>query len=119
MTKRVLLLGLTAAVVDDAKQQLHLPELELLAGNSVDDVRAAFSQADINHVIMGGGLDLETRLEVVRLAFQSSDLATIHMKDQRSGPEGFLPFVRSVVVGLADYVPELSPNARLRAQPPT
>jgi hypothetical protein len=76
----------------------------------------ALIEGDLDQVVMGGGLDLETRVEVVREVFQSSDRATIHMKDQVSGPDGFLPFVRSVVLGLQNYEPQLSPRAVLRAQ---
>jgi hypothetical protein len=63
---------------------------------------------------MGGGLEI--RLEVVREVFQSSDRATVHLKDHLSGPEGFLPFVRSVLRGLQDYAPQESPRAILRAR---
>jgi hypothetical protein len=118
MPKRVLLLGVLASVVDEAKQQLHLADIEFLGGAEVDDVRSAFAQADIDHVIMGGGLDLETRLAIVREVFRSSDRATVHMKDQMSGPEGFLPFVRAVLLGLGDYEPQESPHAVLRARRP-
>jgi hypothetical protein len=116
--KRILLLGVLPTVLDDVQQQLQMPDTEFLGGNGVDDVRSAFANADIDHVIMGGGLDLETRVEVVREVFQSSDRATVHLKDHMSGPEGFLPFVRSVLVGLKDYQPQESPRAVLRAQRP-
>jgi hypothetical protein len=33
--------------------------------------------------------------------FLASDTATVHMKDAASGPDGFLPFARSVFAGLA------------------
>jgi len=42
---------------------------------------------------------------MVREVFQSSDRATVHVKDQMSGPEGFLPFVRAVLGGLGGYEP--------------
>jgi hypothetical protein len=118
MTKRILLLGATAAPLEDVQQQLQKPDIEFLGGTGVDDVRSAFGQGDIDHVIVGGGIDLETRLEMVREVFQSSDRATVHMKDQMSGPEGFLPFVRSVLLGLDDYEPHESPRAILRARHP-
>src|SRR5919201_1498126 len=114
MTKRILLLGVMAAILEDVQQQLQKPDIEFLGGTGVDDVRSAFGQGDIDHVIVGGGIDLETRLEMVREVFQSSDRATVHMKDHMSGPEGFLPFVRSVLVGLKDYEPQESPRAVLR-----
>jgi hypothetical protein len=100
------------------QQQLQMPDIEFLGGTGVDDVRSAFARADIDHVIVGGGLDLETRLEMVREVFQSSDRATVHLKDHLSGPEGFLPFVRSVLLGVKDYEPQASPRAVLRAQRP-
>ena len=68
-------------------------------------MRSAFADADIDHVIMGAALDLETRLEIVREIFQASDTTTVHLKDFASGSDGFLPFVRSVLTGLADYEP--------------
>ena len=52
---------------------------------------------------MGAGLELEARLEIVREVFLASDRTTVHMKDVASGPEGFLPFVRAVVGGLAGF----------------
>jgi hypothetical protein len=118
VTKRILLLGVKATLLDDVRQQVQMPDVELLAGTAMDDVRSAFAHADLDHVIVGGGLDLETRLEMVREVFQSSDRATVHLKDHRSGPEGFLPFVRAVLVGLQDYEPQESPQAVLRAQRP-
>jgi hypothetical protein len=118
MTKRILLLGVMAAILEDVQQQLQKPDMELLGGTGVDDVRSAFGQADIDHVIVGGRIDLETRLEMVREVFQSSDRATVHVKDQMSGPEGFLPYVRSVLLGLDDYEAQESPRAILRARHP-
>jgi hypothetical protein len=103
MPKNVLLLGRTAIVVDDVRQQLSMPDIQFFGGSGVDDVRSAFAQAHIDHVIMGAGIDLETRLEIIREIFSSSDTTTVHMKDYASGPQAFLPFVRSVLSGLKDY----------------
>jgi hypothetical protein len=72
----------------------------------------------IDHVIIGGGLDLEARAAMVRAVFQSSNRATVHMKDQMSGPEGFLPFAGAMPGGLGGYQPGESPNAILRARRP-
>jgi hypothetical protein len=101
-TTTVLILGRRHSVVDDAEHQLELdlPGIHLLEGTSIDDVRSAFSRAKIDHVIMGAGIDLETRLQIIREIFQTSDTTTVHMKDRATGPEGFLPFIRSVLRGL-------------------
>ena len=100
MTKKILLLGRTTIVLDDTQQQLERADIQLFAGTSIEDIRAVFAQANIDHVIMGGGIALETRLEMVRAIFQASDTTTVHMKDHASGLQGFLPFVRSVLRGL-------------------
>ena len=100
MTISVLLLGKKAIVVEDAKSQLHLPDLRLFAATNLDEVRLAFEQAEIDHVIMGAGLDIDLRLKMIRTIFQISETTTVHMKDVASGPEGFLPFVRAVLTGL-------------------
>ena len=103
MTKHILLLGRTGVVVEDVQQQLDTADLQLFAGTGIEDVRSAFARTHIDHVIMGAGIDLETRLEIVREIFQGSDTTTVHMKDRASGPQGFLPFVRAVLRGLQDY----------------
>ena len=102
MTKNILLLGRTAMVIDDAQKQLHMPDIQLFGGTGIEDVRSTFAQANIDHVFMGAGIDLETRLQIVREIFQLSDTTTVHMKDRGSGPQGFLPFVRAVLGGLKD-----------------
>jgi hypothetical protein len=57
MARRVLLLGRLGVVVEDAQQQLRMPDVQLLVATGLDEVRSAFAQADIDHVIMGAGLD--------------------------------------------------------------
>ncbi len=103
MTKNILLLGRTEVVIDDVQHQLDRADIQLFGGTGIEDVRSAFARANIDHVIMGAGIDLETRLQIVREIFQLSDTTTVHMKDRVSGPQGFLPFVRSVLRGLKDY----------------
>ncbi len=118
MAKTVLLLGVRADVLETVRQELEVPGIEFLGGTGVADVGPAFRRADIDHVIIGGGLDLEARAVMVRAVFQSSDRATVHLKDQMSGPEGFLPFVRAVLGGLGGDEPAESPSAILRAGRP-
>ncbi|MGZ3666166.1 MAG: hypothetical protein ACXVDA_16985 [Ktedonobacterales bacterium] len=102
MTKYILLLGRTSIVVENVQHQLQMPDIQLFGGTGLDDVWSLFARTSIDHVIIGGGLELETRLEIVREIFRLSDTTTVHMKDVASGPEGFLPFVRSVLRGLQD-----------------
>jgi hypothetical protein len=118
MARRVVILGLRPDLVAGFRRDLDLVDVELLTGSDLDDLRAAFVEEDVDHVILGGGLDVATRAEAVREVFRLSDRATLHMKDQLSGPEGFVPFVRAVLRGVADYDPQPSPNSILRAQRP-
>ncbi|WP_143590966.1 hypothetical protein [Thermoactinospora rubra] len=101
MTKAVLLVGRKAVVVEDAQRRLDLPGVRVLSATGVEEVRRAFAAGPVDHVVMGAGLDLATRLEIVRVVFESSDATTVHMKDSATGPEGFLPFARSILKGLS------------------
>ena len=79
-----------------------LANATFIGGAGIDDVRSAFAQQTIDHVILGAGIDIEKRLEIIREVFLLSATTTVHMKDQASGPRGFLPFVRALVVALSD-----------------
>lgn len=103
MTAHVLLLGKTRTVIDGVIDQLHPPGVELYGGTGIDDVRSAFARAGIDHVLTGAGLDLDTRLAIVREVFSLSGTTTIHLKDSASGAEGMAPFVRAVLGGLAGW----------------
>lgn len=100
----VLLLGRTTMVLDTAREELRRngqPDVRLLSGTSAADAREVFdTEQRVDHVFMGAGLDLEARLEIVRTAFEASQVTTVHLKDAASGPEGFLPFVTSVLTSL-------------------
>ena len=97
---KVLLLGKGGIVVAEVQDHLSTPGVQLFGGGSIEDLRATFAETKIDHVIMGAGLPLEVRLEIVREIFLLSNTTTVHMKDYDSGPEGFVPFVRSVFTGL-------------------
>jgi len=100
MGKTVLLLGLKREVVEDVKNRVEAGAATVLVGTGVEELRAHFLRQPIDAVIMGGGLPLETRLEAVAEVFRASGATTVHMKDVASGPEGYLPFVQSVIDGL-------------------
>ena len=100
MTKNILLIGRTPSVIDEVISKTESPNFHFLAGgNTIEEVRSIFSMHSIDHVIVGGGIDLERRIEIVRDVFRLSDSTTVHMNSP-SGPESFLPFVRSVLSGI-------------------
>lgn len=96
----VLLLGKGGIDAIEVGQQLKMPQFQFFGGGSMDDLRATFSSTKIDHVIMGA--PLEARLEIGREIVLLSNTTTVHMKDYESGPEGFVPFVRVVLTGLAN-----------------
>lgn len=100
--KTVLLLGRTGIVVDDVRAHISVSDVNLLAGTSLEDVQAAFDSNAIDIVIMGAGIDIETRLSIIRHIFDVSSNTTVHMKDWNSGPKGMLPFVDGVLKGLIE-----------------
>jgi hypothetical protein len=97
MTRNVLLLGRNGIVIDDVQK-----DIQVFGGTGIEDVRATFARTKIDHVIMGAGIDLETRLEIVREIFHLSETTAVHMKDVASGPRGMLPFVRSILTALEE-----------------
>ena len=101
MTKNILLIGRTQPVLDDVIQQLEIPELNLVGTTSLDGARAAMIANDVDHVIIGGGLDLHTRLAIIQEIFAISSSTTVHLNSP-SGPESFLPFASAVISGLKD-----------------
>ena len=98
--KNVLLLGRKGIVLDDIQKAVAVQDVALFSGTSLDDVRNVFGAHSIDMVIMGAGLDLEVRLEIVKYIFTVSTSTTVHMKDRDSGPQGMLPFVNGVLTGL-------------------
>jgi hypothetical protein len=101
MAKRAFLIGRTQSVIDDVIEQLSSPDTQLVGGTAIADLGSAFDKGRIDHVIIGGGLELDARLEIVREVFQRSNATFVHMNSP-SGPESFLPFVQSVLNGFRE-----------------
>lgn len=102
MSRTVLLLGRRGFVLEEVKQQLDLNQIHLLTATTIEDLRQIMANEEVDHVIMGAGLGLDLRCEMVKEIFMASDSTTVHMKDMASGPEGMLPFVSAVLSGVVD-----------------
>ena len=100
MSKNVLLLGRTAFALEHVQKSLSMQDVTLFSGTTLEDVQKVFGERAIDIVIMGAGLGLEKRLEIVRHIFSVSDTTTVHMKDRDSGREGMIPFVKGILQGL-------------------
>jgi hypothetical protein len=103
ITTSVLLLGRTGVDTEAVQGELRRPDVRLFGGSGLEDARSVLARTSIDHVIMGAGIDLETRLEIVREVFRTSDSTTVHMKDRVTAKQGFVPFVRAVLRGLDFY----------------
>ena len=95
----VLLTVRTRAVADAVIAALSDLNVQFYAATSLEEVDDVLGRVHPDHVIRGGGLDLESRLQIVRRVFETSNTTTVHMNPP-TGPETYLPFVREVLHGL-------------------
>jgi transcription antitermination factor NusA-like protein len=71
----------------------------LFGGTNIQDVKDTFNQQNIDIVIMGTGLDINDRLDIIKFIFETSKSTTVYMKDWNSGSAGMIPFVIGVLNG--------------------
>ena len=98
--KKCLILGRKGTVVNEVAKAINLTNIELFEGTSLEEVKNTMESHDIDVVIMGAGLDIKLRLEIIEYVFSQSKSTTVHMKDWDSGPGGILPFVLKVLTGM-------------------
>ena len=96
----VILLGRKPEIMIRLVSGLKQTEVNFATATSLDELKVAFSGELPSSVIIGAGLPLEARLDMIRFVFENSKTTTVHMKDWVSGSEGMLPFVTSIVEGL-------------------
>jgi len=99
--KKVLLAGRSLTNVPPT-DQLTVKKAAYFAVSNLAEVQQVFAQNNnaIDIVIMGAGIELEKRLEIVQYIFITSNTTSVHMKDWATGPEGFVPFINDVLTGL-------------------
>ena len=105
MKKHVLLVGRTDAVLNDAREGVGAQDAVLFSATTLDEVRKVLNEHPVDIVIIGAGLDLEVRLQIVRHILSVSSSTTVHLKDLDSGPQGMRPFVERVLKGFVDENP--------------
>ncbi|MCH1540075.1 MAG: hypothetical protein L7S56_01385 [Candidatus Poseidonia sp.] len=96
----VILLGRKPEVMLQLIAGLEQTAVKFTIGSSMADLKAVFSEKQPSAVIMGAGLPLDIRLEMVRFVFEHSETTTVHMKDWSSGSNGMLSFMNGVAQGL-------------------
>jgi len=97
--KKILLVGKQLTSVPPL-DQLTTKDVQYFAAPDLKTAQQIFEKNNIDIVIMGAGIELEKRLEVVRYVFTTSNTTTVHMKDWETGPEGFVPFINKVLSAL-------------------
>ncbi len=95
-----LLLGRKEILVEDVADHIQVEGVRLFSGTRIEDVRSVFREETVDIVVMGAGLPIDVRCEIVKEISRLSQTATIHLKDRQSGPGGMLPFVNKVLNGL-------------------
>lgn len=105
MTTHILLLGRTAFDSDAVRADISTPDVTFSTGSSLEETVAAFESGPVDMVIMGAGIPLSDRLEIVKRVFEISESTTVHMKDRSSGMGGMMTFVNGVLRGLAGHSP--------------
>lgn len=100
--EELLITGSKFAVLETLKEQIERKDIHLAFGISLDEVENAFRKNQFDVVIMGAGLELADRLEIINYIFTTSKSTTVHMKDWGPGPGGMIPFVNGILNGLTD-----------------
>lgn len=97
--KKILLVGKELTEVPSG---LNIKDVQYFAAPDLKTAQQVFQENNnaIDIVIMGAGIELGKRLEVARYVFNTSNTTTVHMKDWETGPQGFVPFINSVLSGL-------------------
>lgn len=98
--KKCLLLGRKNINVDQVMKAIQLEGINLFSATNLQEAKEVFGDHQIDIVIMGAGIDLAHRLEIINFIFTTSNATTVHMKDWDSGPAGMVPFVNGVLKGL-------------------
>ena len=93
----VLLLGRKGINVEKFYDGISNKNVTLIGGTNLDAVKLAFSEYEVKTVIMGAGIDIHDRLEIIEYIFEVSQSTSVHMKDWDSGAAGMMDFVEKIL----------------------
>ena len=96
----IILVGRKPEIMIQLVAGLKQKAVKFATATSIEDLTVAFDQELPSAVIMGAGLPLETRLDIIKFIFEHSETTTVHMKDWSSGSSAMLPFVTTIIEGL-------------------
>ena len=100
--KKALLLGRLEFDIPNFQKGIDAKDVKLFGGSSIDDVKSVLEETDseIDIVVMGAGIDLDKRLEIVEYVFSVRNGTSVHIKDKNSERQGMLSFVNRIINGL-------------------
>lgn len=84
-------------MLDAIADQLKEDGLEFFTASDIHQVLEVVEKYELNAVIIGAGLDIDTRCEIIKYVAGANPSTTIHMKDWNSGKEGMLPFIQGII----------------------
>jgi len=100
VAKNLLLIGRRGKVLDALCEQLKTDRIHLYSASTLEVVLTLLQEKSIDVAVIGNGLGIDLRCELVRYITTNHPATTIHMKDWSSGPDGIQKFVESVMKGL-------------------
>jgi hypothetical protein len=95
--RKVILLGREQKNLDKGVQLIKAEGLTIITCTSLEKLKEALEDKDVDTVITGAGLPLDIRLQAAQMIFEASNSISVHMKDFASGPEGFGLFANKVL----------------------
>lgn len=101
---KCILLGLKRSVLDDTisilEQSYPSPDFEYVTCQSVEEMKTALTEQEIDHVFIGAGLDISIRMEATKTVLDNSLVTQVHLKNFSAGPTGYTPFIKQILAGI-------------------
>lgn len=101
---KCILLGLKKSVVDDTisavESSYTAPDFEYVGCLSIEEMKTALIEQEIDHVFIGAGLDISIRLEAAKTVLENSLITQVHLKNYSAGPQGYTHFIKTILAGI-------------------
>lgn len=101
---KCILLGLKKSVLDDTISAVEAsypgPDFEYVTCLSVEEMKTALVEQEIDHVFIGAGLDKSIRMDATKTVLDNSLVTQVHLKNFSAGPQGYTPFIKTILAGV-------------------
>lgn len=99
--KNILLLGRRPNIVKSLADEMASLALTVYVATNCEEAIAQLTNNPIDVIIMGGGLDDQTRADLCMAIWSKREDLCIHIKDRASGHGTMAGFIKSVVTGFS------------------